>query len=261
MILIPGDTFAMGAAEGYPDERPVHDVKVETFCMDLTEVTGADYQRCVDQNHCEPPAKTVTAATTGKGPMTSADRAFEGGLCQDPKRDGAKNLPINCVNWTDANTYCRVQGKRLPTEEEWEFSARGGAELRLFPWGTAPPSPKLVNACGGECADLYERLAKKKKKSTLFDESDGQPALAPVGSFPAGDTRFGNHDMAGNVWEWTASALCTYPSHSCSNPNRVFRGGSFASSGAASFTGTTRMAGAPESRYMDVGFRCAKDKG
>jgi iron(II)-dependent oxidoreductase len=81
-----------------------------------------------------------------------------------------------------------------------------------------------------------------------------------VGSFPAGDTRTGIHDMSGNVGEWTASAYCKYPSHSCSNPNRVFRGGSWLHSSASTFRGTARMSGAPDNRYTDIGFRCAKDK-
>src|SRR5262249_37653684 len=147
--------------EGRTDERPAHEVKVESFCMDVTEVTGTAYQRCVEENHCDAPARSVTASTTGKQQMSSGDRSFESSYCQDPKRDGAKYLPMNCVNWTEANTYCRVQNKRLPTEEEWEFTARGGTELRTFPWLALSPSPKLVNGCGSECGALYDRAGRK----------------------------------------------------------------------------------------------------
>src|SRR5262249_11206481 len=124
MIMITGATFSMGSNDGRPDERPAHDVKVEAFCMDVNEVTGIAYQRCVDQNHCDAPTRTVNASTTTKSPLSANDRSFESSYCQDPKRDAAKYLPMNCVSWTEANTYCRVQGKRLPTEEEWEFTAR-----------------------------------------------------------------------------------------------------------------------------------------
>jgi eukaryotic-like serine/threonine-protein kinase len=257
MAFIPGDTFMMGNADGRPDEKPPHPIVIGSFCLDMTEVTVASYQRCVDETHCDALARQVSLYKTT---MTPSDRALESRFCVDPKRDSEKNLPINCVNWTEANTFCRVQGKRLPTEEEWEYAARGGAELRVFPWGAAPPSPKLLNACGSECAELYERLT-KVRRSSMYPESDGQSGLAPVGTFPAGATRYGTYDMSGNVWEWTESAMCPYPSHSCSRSTRVFRGGSWVNATPAMFSGTTRMSGAPESRYMDVGFRCAKEKG
>jgi len=259
MVLIPGEHFYMGGADGRPDERPVHDVAVQSFCLDLTEVTAGAYQRCIDAGRCDPLAMAVSASTAYRQPMTPGDRTFDSGFCVDPRRDGGRDLPLNCVNWTEANTFCRVEGKRLPTEEEWEYAARGGAEVRLYPWGSAPPSSKLLNGCGRECADLFARLT-KKRRSVLFPDSDGQGDLGPVGSYPAGDGRYGNHDLAGNVWEWTESAYCRYPIHGCGNPNRVYRGGGFTNTSSQSFWGTTRMWGAPANRYMDVGFRCAKDK-
>ena len=93
----------------------------------------------------------------------------------------------------------------------------------------------------------------------MFDADDGAPGLAPVGRYPKGASRFGMLDMAGNVWEWTASPYCTYPEHDCASQYRVFRGGGWGGKFAANLRASARMWSHPSHRYNDVGIRCAKD--
>ena len=122
MVQIAQGSLRMGSTEGSRDERPVHDVAVAaSFEMDVTEVTAAAYQRCVDGRGCEAPVN--------------------GPFCTFGKR-GKENHPINCVSWDDADAFCRWVGKRLPSEEEWEHAARG-PEGRKYPWGDAPPDGRV----------------------------------------------------------------------------------------------------------------------
>jgi formylglycine-generating enzyme required for sulfatase activity len=178
--------------------------------MDRTEVTVAAYKGCADAGKCATPG-TDTYCNWGK--------------------DGKSNHPINCVSWNDAMAYCLWAGKRLPTETEWEYAARG-TEGREYPWGSAGPTIQL-------CWHL----------------SDGTCA---VGSYPSGNTPQGLVDMAGNVWEWTASNDCPYPSENCANAARVNRGGSWYNDDTRAFYGAFRDSDEPASRDASVGFRCAR---
>ncbi len=108
MVKIPNGPFTMGDNEGEPDERPAHEVELETFWIDRTEVTFRQYDRCVSEGYCRVP--TVT------------------GRVKD------KTMPVTGVSWFDARDYCKWAGKRLPTEAEWEKAARGTDE-RTYPWG------------------------------------------------------------------------------------------------------------------------------
>jgi len=136
MALVPGGTYRMGSEAGDSDEQPVHEVEVARFCLDLTEVTVSDYAGCVSSGKCMP--------------------ANTGGSCNAGVA-GRENHPINCVDWNQADAYCQAQGLRLPTEEEWEYAAKGGDEDRRYPWGAAPPGPTLLNACGSECVAWFAR--------------------------------------------------------------------------------------------------------
>ncbi len=103
MVRIKGGTFQMGSDDGAANERPVHEVTVATFDLDITEVTVAAYKKCMADGKCTPP--TAARASTFHA--------------------GDDTLPANFIDWHHAKLYCEQNGKRLPTEEEWEFAARG----------------------------------------------------------------------------------------------------------------------------------------
>ncbi|MBK8251752.1 MAG: SUMF1/EgtB/PvdO family nonheme iron enzyme [Polyangiaceae bacterium] len=224
MVKILGGTFSMGSDNGGDSEKPAHPVTVKTFCIDRTEVTTAAYQACVGTRKCTP--------------------AEKGGHC-NAGQAARKNHPINCVNWDQGRAFCAAQNKRLPTEEEWEFAARG-TEGRLYPWGSAAPSNQVC--WDGEGNDL----GNGNRKGTCA-----------VGQYSAGNTPLGVADMAGNVWEWTASFYCPYGAEtkgqSCTNDTRVSRGGSWYSVFAWSLRGAYRDRGAPSNAGSLVGFRCSQD--
>jgi formylglycine-generating enzyme required for sulfatase activity len=152
-----------------------------------------------------------------------------------------------------ADTYCRWAHKRLPTEEEWEYAARG-PEGRTFPWGNASPSPDVVNGCGDECAS--EMRARHQQLKALYAGSDHWPFTSPVAKYPA--NLFGLYDLAGNVWEWTASRYCPYGTASCVVARRVARGGSWQVVDWTMLRGTDRSPYDPSTRNTSIGFRCAR---
>lgn len=251
MALIRAGSLQMGSAagSGESNELPVHAVTVSSFCIDRTEVTVADYARCVAAGACP-----AAAADVGWPNMRDADRGF-GKFCNGQRSD-RQNHPINCVDWSAADAFCRWATKRLPTEVEWEFAARGEA-ARSYPWGNAAPSPGQLNACSGECANLLSSEF-GKPTTPLFAVGDGYEGTAPVGAFPKGATPDGLLDMAGNVWEWTASWYGPYPDVSQSGTDRVYRGGAWNSGDSSTFRGARRGHFDPSMRSHTVGFRCAR---
>lgn len=212
MLSIPAGTFRMGSEAGEADEKPAHTVAVAAFELDVTEVTAAQYAACVGEGAC------------------SADQVTQHEWCNYGKND-RRGHPINCVDWPQAEAFCAWAHKRLPTEEEWEYAARG-SDGRKYPWGNKAPDSQLC-----------------------WSRSDG---TCEVGGFPEGASPFGVLDLAGNVWEWTASSLCSYPNHQCTDHPRVLRGGGWVESRASSVRATYRSGGAPESRAVFLGFRCAR---
>ncbi|MFO0611373.1 MAG: SUMF1/EgtB/PvdO family nonheme iron enzyme [Polyangiaceae bacterium] len=121
---MPGGRFTMGANEGgEPDERPAHDVVVDGFWLDETEVTDAAYAKCVDARACPE-----------KHPLEVAGHRLKDEEFRGPRR------PVSEVSWDDATAFCAFAGKRLPTEAEWERAARGD-DGRRYPWGNEPPTP------------------------------------------------------------------------------------------------------------------------
>jgi formylglycine-generating enzyme required for sulfatase activity len=213
----------MGSELGEPDEMPVHPAHVAAFDMDLTEVTVAQYAKCVQASAC------AAAPTTVQWPGVSAeDQQLSADECNGNRPD-RQDHAINCVDWSMADTYCRWAGKRLPTEEEWEYAA-----------------------CGGDCVDAL----KPKAGRAATVGSARWPYSTPVAS--GSPHQFGLYDMAGNVWEWTASPYCAYDHPGCNDRRRVVRGGSWSVVDSLFVRLTDRSPGDPATRNSNVGFRCAR---
>ncbi|HEY6725056.1 MAG TPA: SUMF1/EgtB/PvdO family nonheme iron enzyme [Polyangiaceae bacterium] len=164
MALVPAGSFQMGADdEGEQDERPAHEVTIAAFLLDLTEVTNGAYRECVE-------AKICRAASTLE------DSRLTNGMAHVFRRP---THPVAGVSWDDAKTYCEWKGKRLPTEAEWERTARAD-DNRRYVWGNDAPDKQRHGVFGGKAT------------------------TEPVGSYPAGKSAYGHLDLAGNVWEWVA---------------------------------------------------------
>lgn len=231
-VAVPAGPFVMGSERGAADERPVHAVEVARFRLDRHEVTNARYRACVERGPCTRPALS-----------TSHQRAR---YFDDP---AFGDHPVIFVSWAQADRFCRFAGGRLPTEAEWEKSARGAApDRREFPWGDEPPDCLRANMGGVDgCVGDTDR----------------------VGQRPAGASPFGALDMAGNVWEWVADwyAAGYYGASPARDPRgpgsgtlKVMRGGCW-ESGASSLRVSCRRAELPAAWADNVGFRCAYPAG
>ncbi len=164
MLLVPAGTFTMGAdTGGEEDEHPAHKVTLPAFFLDRTEVTNEAYAACVARGACRVNSVHI-ASVTHAGP----DANFNG-----PKQ------PVVGVRLDDAKAFCVAQGKRLPSEAEFERAIRGDDDRR-FPWGNEPPTPER----------------------TVYGRAYGLGHTDNVGAHPTGRGPYGHDDMAGNVWEW-----------------------------------------------------------
>jgi len=237
MIRFDRGRFQMGCPRrGDPDcerdERPAYRVKLSRFFLDPLEVTGGEYQQCVEAGLCTP----IEAG----GCFVWRDGSFTRGAAL-PEPLTRADHPVVCVSWTQAAQYCAALGKRLPSEAEWERAA-AGRERRRFPWGDAAPS----------CARAH------------FDGCGEH--TRPVGAHPTGATPEGVHDLAGNVAEWVQD---WYDRHEYARPFRddptgpergrvkVVRGGSYYD-GPALLRAAYRYGLSPVSGFSTVGFRCAR---
>jgi formylglycine-generating enzyme required for sulfatase activity len=238
MVFFQKATYQMGVPkedeDAMPDDAPLHQVTVEAFCMAKNETTVSDYDSCVKAGDC-----TAPGATNNPECNTDVGRFAR--------------HPINCVDFMQAAHYCEKKGLRLPTEEEWEFAARGTAG-RKYPWGAAELDTSRLNACDELCMHLIPN------NGTMFQTPDGFAATAPVGSFPKGATPEGLQDMAGNVAEWTTSQACPTPGQACAEKKRPARGGGWDMWAFATAQGNFRGGYEydPSERLSEIGFRCAK---
>jgi formylglycine-generating enzyme required for sulfatase activity len=256
MVRVPGGKFFMGSDDDQATERPAHQVSVTSFCIDVNEVTVAEYKACSDQGEC----KRAPLANDWDG-MNAHDAHLFDPLC-NARDDTRSKHPVNCITWDMADRYCRAHDARLPTEAEWEFAARG-PDGRKYPWGDAIPDATHLNACGKECVEW----SKKNGITTIegmYSADDGWAGTAPVGSFPAGRSRYGVADLAGNVAEWVADWYAPYtegaqidPKGPATGKMRVVRGGGWNASYGSWVRPTFRYRDTPDKRSYNIGFRCA----
>lgn len=308
MVRIPPGKYLMGAIENdtlaRPDERPRHLVTVDGFWMDETEVTNAQFRTFVEATGYLTTAerkpvwdemKKQLPAGTPKPPdavlvpgsllFRQPDRPVPldnpawwwewrpGASWRHPEGressiKGRDNYPVVHISWDDAAAYAKWAGKRLPTEAEWEWAARGGLEESIFAWGNEP-----IDA-GAPRANTWQ--GNFPNENTV---RDGFDRAAPVRSFsPNG---YGLYDISGNVWEWcqdwyrpdyyqTSSQPggLTNPTGPSSSfdpdeptvPKRVQRGGSYLchDSYCASYRVAARMKSSPDTGLVHTGFRCVR---
>jgi formylglycine-generating enzyme required for sulfatase activity/serine/threonine protein kinase len=255
MLPIPAGKMFMGARDLSPNTKPPHEVTLSAFCLDKTEVTARAYLACVEKGECERPADKVNWPG-----ITDAQSKLYSSFCNASAKDRGDH-PVNCVAWSMADTYCTKRGARLPTEAEWEYSARGTSQ-RKYPWGDEAPTAKHLNACSKACVTWF--AAKGEKKVAMFEDDDGFIGTAPVGTYPAGASSFGVLDLAGNVWEWTADWFGPYSADAAVDPKgpatgtqRVARGGDFTGGEPDWARPAFRWKTDPETYNHAIGFRCA----
>ena len=306
MIHIAGGDYEMGADndQADEDEYPKHRVTVKSFYMDATEVTNAQFKKFVaatgyittaeqkpdweELKKTLPPgtpqpaddimvaASLVFTQTTGPVDLHDYNawwRWEPGANWKHPQGPasnivGKENYPVVHVSWFDAMAYCKWAGKRLPTEAEWEYAARGGLQKNIYPWGSEHISMGKAKANSWEGKFPY-----------LNTEKDGYLKAAPVASYAANG--YGLYDMAGNVWEWCsdwydagyyatiakqqalnpAGPATSYDPHDPYTPKKVLRGGSFLcnDSYCSGYRVARRMKSSPDTGLEHTGFRCVKD--
>jgi sulfatase modifying factor 1 len=242
MSCIPGGAFIRGTDDGPENARPRAEIWLQTFWIDRNEVTYAEYEACEAAKQC-PESEPQYA---------DFDR---------PKQ------PMNGVTWFDARAYCEAQGKRLPTEAEWEKAARG-TDGRTYPWGEEEPTCEIAivktDADGRGCG--LKKAGDKPETGRVWE----------VGSRPA--TQYGLHDMAGNSFEWVQDwysdsyAVCgaacegINPRGPCdgedecpTHKHKVVRGGSWYWGADKAMTYYRRAHVPRNEPFHHFGFRCAAD--
>jgi formylglycine-generating enzyme len=295
MVWIPGGTFMMGS-DVKKHEGPRHTVSVDGFWMDETEVTNAEWAKFVaatsyvtmaervpkredfpadvrDQipaDKLQPGAnnfKPTQEAVPLTDPLTWWEYKF-GANWRQPFGPGSTtsdkpNHPVVCVCFDDVQAYCKWAGKRLPTEAEWEFAARGGLAEQKYPWG----NDFLPN--GKWMTNIWQGTFPMKDTA-----EDGFPGPAPVKSYPA--NAYGLFDVSGNVWEWVEdwysesfyarsermNPISKHPSSENPQgmPCRSMRGGSWLCSDCycEAYRTAGRQESSPDTSTNHLGFRCAK---
>jgi len=220
------------------------------FFLERTEVTVRAYEVCMAKRRCTPANHVVFAPSepAERDPSAQSPEDFAetwGKRCNEPRH--AADHPINCVDFSSAETYCAWKNRRLPTEAEWELAARGTI-ARPFPWG-------------GEAADCGRACFGKNSGCRAGGEA---VATCPATAAKGDATPEGVFGLGGNVAEWVADGWAaqlpggTDPHGPASSTLRVVRGGSFADEDDR-LRATSRAGFAPSTAHVTIGFRCAED--
>lgn len=280
MVPAPGGEFLMGAddAVGFPDdgEGPIRQVRVNPFYVDACAVTNAQFARFVKATRYKTEAEAfgwsfvfhsfVSPRVRRMVTQAVAEAPWwwpvEGASWRHPDGPGSSykdrmEHPVVHVSWNDAAAYCQWAGKRLPTEAEWEFAARGGLEQKTYPWGDelTPGGEHRCNIWQGSFPDQNTG-------------EDGYLGTAPARSFPPNG--YGLYNVAGNVWEWTADWFSPdfhvdgpreNPAGPLTGTARVTRGGSHLchESYCNRYRVAARSSNTPDSSTGNLGFRCVRD--
>ena len=225
LVYVPEGEFKMGSENGQDMEKPTHTVYLDSFWVDRTEVTNAQYQRCVDAGACTPPLSTRSF---------TRDSYYGSSLYAD--------YPVIFIDWNQASDYCQWAGRRLPTEAEWEKAARGTDE-RIYPWGNQSPDLNYLN----------------------YDSTDDTTAVGsyPEGASPYGALDMAGNvfewvaDWYGEGY-YSSENDWTNPDGPSSGEVRVLRGGSWNTYFDFEVRSALRGRNDPSNRYDNVGFRCTR---
>ena len=281
MVKLDGGEFLMGtdSREGFPNdgEGPVRKITLDPFYIDICPVTNAQFQEFVSATGYRTEAERFGWSFVFEGhiPQECYDELVEATVsgaewwCKisgadwrhpegpDSTIDARLSNPVLHVSWNDAAEFCRWSGKRLPTEAEWEYAARGGLEQKNYPWGDdlTPGGQHLCNIWQGDFPELD--LAE-----------DGYSAVAPADAFPPNG--YGLYTITGNAWEWCADWF--HPAYhlaaSRQNPTgpprgdtRVMKGGSYLChrSYCNRYRVAARTSNSPDSSTTNISFRCVRD--
>jgi formylglycine-generating enzyme required for sulfatase activity len=259
MALIPAGIFLMGSRDKAPDEAPVHEVAVGAFWIDRREVTVAEFGRFIAATRYRTEAERFGWSAVFdrvRGEWTRVDGA-DWRHPEGPGSAGASEEPVTQVSWNDAEAFARWAGKRLPTEAEWEYAARGGLAGRTYAWGDE------LRPGGRMMANWWQGTFPVRDTG-----EDGYRGRAPVGRFPPNG--YGLYDVIGNVWEWVADWYDPVyyrrsPRRDPRGPDRgterVMRGGSWMCSEnfCSNYRVASRSRATSDSGLDNVGFRCARD--
>ncbi|MFN8522314.1 MAG: formylglycine-generating enzyme family protein [Chloroflexota bacterium] len=278
MVRLDGGAFLMGtdSREGYPadGEGPVRKVTIDPFWIDATAVSNEQFASFVQATGYQTEAERFGWSFVFAGllpddfPPTQAVmaapwwRRVEGAHWRQPEgpqstNDDRATHPVLHISWNDALAYCAWTGKRLPTEAEWEYAARGGLEQRRYPWGDQlnPDGKHLMNVWQGNFP-------------ALNTAEDGFVATAPVDAFPPNG--YGLFNITGNAWEWCADWFSptfhlrgprVNPAGPPEGTHRVMRGGSYLCHRSYCFRYrvAARSSNTPDSSTGNLTFRCVRD--
>jgi formylglycine-generating enzyme required for sulfatase activity/serine/threonine protein kinase len=256
MICVPAGDFLMGSTDSDTladdDEKPLHQVYLDAFWIDQTEVTNAMFNKFVEETSYQTKAEKVGFAwvldTEAKEWKKTPSATWNHPHGPTSDINGLDNYPVGLMSWYDAVAYCEWAKRRLPMEAEWEKAARGD-DGRIYPWGDHIGDPADFANVWWDSWWVY----------------NSYPFTSLVGSYPDGASPYGALDMAGNVWEWVMDWYTAnyYSELDYKNPKgpdtgdyRVLRGGSW--NNIDGMRAAVRFKDVPGSKFDYFGFRCAR---